>query len=214
MILGSTAGGKAALPAIDVEDALHVGLRAGAGEDAARLELHLAFQRGLLDLAVALEGDLVDDRVLDHRDQDAGAFAIDAHVGEQAGGEQGLDGLVDLARIVGIADVELEVGANRLRLDAPVAGHANLADRGRSALQRAVADISTGSTSASANSAAIATRIKCQPPDLHIAMLGIRPVCLSVRRSLQSPYPSASGGRFASVLLQPEVRRGKEPLSP
>ena len=34
MSLGSTAGRKPALPAIDVEDALHVGLRAGAGEHA------------------------------------------------------------------------------------------------------------------------------------------------------------------------------------
>jgi hypothetical protein len=84
-----------------------------------------------LDLAVALESDLVDGGVLDHRDEDAGGIPLDAHVCEQAGGEQGLDGLVDLARIVGIAGVELEVGANRLRLDAPVAGHANLADRGR-----------------------------------------------------------------------------------
>ena len=95
----------------------------------ARLELHLAFQRGLVDLAVALEGHLVDDGVLDHRDEDAGAVAIDAHVREQAGGEQRLDGLVDFARIVGIADVELEVGADRLRLDAAVAGHADVADR-------------------------------------------------------------------------------------
>ena len=58
----------------------------------------------------------------------AGAVAIDAHVGEQAGGEQGLDGLVDFARVVGVADVEPQIGANRLRLDAAVAGHANVAD--------------------------------------------------------------------------------------
>ena len=128
MSLGSTDGGKPALAAVDVEDALHVRLRAGAREHGARLELHLGAQRVLVDLAIALEGHLVDDRVLDHGDEHARALAVDAHVGEQAGGEQRLDGLVDLAGIVGVADVELEIGAHRLGLDAPVARDLDLAD--------------------------------------------------------------------------------------
>ena len=45
--LGLDDGGKAALPAVDVEDALHVGLRLGAGEDGARLELDLVFSVSL-----------------------------------------------------------------------------------------------------------------------------------------------------------------------
>ena len=121
-------GRKAPLPAIDVEDALHVGLRAGAREHRARLELHLAPQRILVDLAVALERHLVDDRVLDHGDQHARAFAVDAHVGEQAGGEQRLDRLVDLAWVVGVADVEFQVGAHRLRLDAAIARNPDVPD--------------------------------------------------------------------------------------
>ena len=129
MILGSTAAAEPPLPAIDVEDPLHVGLRAGASEHRARLELDLGSQRILVGLAVALEGHLIDDRVLDHGDEHAGSVAIDAHVGEQAGGEQRLDGLIDLARIVGVADVELEIGAHRLRLDAPVARDPDLPDR-------------------------------------------------------------------------------------
>ena len=93
----------------------------GAREHRARLELHLVAQRLGVDLAVALEGDLVDDRVLDDGDDDVGALAVDAHVGEQAGGEQRLDRVVDLAGVVGVADGELQIGANRLGLDAPIA---------------------------------------------------------------------------------------------
>ena len=121
MILGSTDGGKPPLAAVDVEDALHVGLRL------ARVNT----ERGLSwtsSLSVSLSTSLLPSKatwlmtgfsttVTTH----AGALAVDAHVGEQAGGEQRLDRLVDLAGIVGVADVELEIGAHRLRLDAPVA---------------------------------------------------------------------------------------------
>jgi len=44
-------------------------------------------------------------------------IAVDAHVREQAGGKQRLDGLIDLAGIVDVADIELEIRAHRLRLD-------------------------------------------------------------------------------------------------
>ena len=218
MILGSTDGGEAALPAVDVEDALHVGLRAGAREHRARLELHLGAQRLLVDLAVALEGHLVDDRVLDHGDEHARALAVDAHVGEQAGGEQRLDGLVDLAGIVGIADVELEIGAHRLRLDAPVARDLDVADQSPlCACAVGCRQRSPARRRPCAKNAAAATRIKCQPPDLHIPILGIRPVCLSVRRFPRAPYPSASGGRLRSILRQPAIRPGQHtsfPLEP
>ena len=123
--------GIAPLAPIDIEDALHVGLNAGAGEDGARLQLHLVAQRLGVDLAVALEGDLIDDRVLDDRHDDVGAGAIDAHVGEQAGGEQRLDGAVDLGRVVGVAHGELEVGADSLGLDAPVAADGDVPDSAR-----------------------------------------------------------------------------------
>src|SRR5215475_1060856 len=44
--------------------------------------------------------------------------------------------------------------------------------------------MNSGAPAVMANKAAAATRITCQPPDLHIPTIGIRPVCLSVRRSL------------------------------
>ena len=81
----------------------------------ARLQLHFVAQRLGIDLAVTFEGDLVDDRVLDDGDDDVGARAIDAHVGEEAGAEQRLDRPVDFRRVIGAADRELEIRANRLR---------------------------------------------------------------------------------------------------
>ena len=66
----------------------------------------------------------------------SGAFAVDAHVGEQAGREQRPDRLVDLAGIVGVADVEAQIGANRLGLDAAVADDPDVADGAALRLRR------------------------------------------------------------------------------
>ena len=76
-----------ALAAIDIENALYVGLHAGAGVDGAGLELYLGGQRVVLDLLVAFKGDPGHDRVLDHDDDDGAAFAPDANILEQAGGK-------------------------------------------------------------------------------------------------------------------------------
>ena len=51
---------------IEIQDALPVGLRQRRGEDGARAQLQLGPQLLVGDLVVALEGDPVDDRVLDH----------------------------------------------------------------------------------------------------------------------------------------------------
>src|SRR5262249_31172596 len=59
--LGLDGGGKSALPAVDVENALHVRLRPGAREYRAGLELHLVLERILVDLVIALKGHLIDD---------------------------------------------------------------------------------------------------------------------------------------------------------
>ena len=122
------ARGESTLTAIDVEDTLHVRLHLGAGENRARLQLHLALEARLLDLAVTLKCDAINDRILDHRDDQSRAGAIDAHIAEEPRREQRLQGLVDLCRIVGVADGNGQIGANRLGFDAPVPLDANLAD--------------------------------------------------------------------------------------
>ena len=89
------AGGEFAVAAIKFDDALDVGLHLGAGEDHARLELHFLLQVLGRDLAVALELDLVDDRVLDHVHRQRGTVPIDLDVREQARREQRLQRAVD-----------------------------------------------------------------------------------------------------------------------
>ena len=64
---------EAAAAAIDFDDALHVGLHRRPRQRAARLRLHFGLELLVLDLLVALEGDAVDDRVLDHGDDEAAA---------------------------------------------------------------------------------------------------------------------------------------------
>ena len=126
--LGLDRGRKAPLAPVDVEHALHVGLRLGAREHGPRLELYLVLERILVDFLVAFKGDLVDDRIFHDRDDDAAALAVDAHVGKQASCEQRADRLVDLARIVGVAGVEFEIGANGFGFHPLVADDADFAN--------------------------------------------------------------------------------------
>ena len=79
-----------------------------------RLELDQRLELGLVDGALALEGHGRHDRVLDHAHMDGGAAPLDAHVGEDAGGKQRLDGLVGLGRVVGATLGELQAGADGL----------------------------------------------------------------------------------------------------
>ena len=80
MTLGSTSRRVEALAAINGENALHVGLHAGAGIDRAWLELHFGSQGVVLDLPIPLERHLANNRVLDDDDDDRRALAADAHV--------------------------------------------------------------------------------------------------------------------------------------
>ena len=95
------AGGEFAVAAIELDDALDVGLHLGAGEDAARLDLHFLGEVLVGNLVVALEHHLIDDGIFDHPDRQRAVVEIDLHVGEQAGGEQRLQRLIDIGGIVG-----------------------------------------------------------------------------------------------------------------
>ena len=114
------AGGEFAGAAIDFDDALDVGLHLGAGEHGARLDLGFLGEVLVGDLGIALEHHLVDDGIFDHLDgQGAGGIVeIDPRGrGEQAGGEQGLERLVDLGGIVDVAFAQIDVGQHRAGLD-------------------------------------------------------------------------------------------------
>ena len=73
-------GGVVALPAVDVEDALHISLHASTGIERPRLELHFLGQRVGLDLGVAFEGHAIDYRVFHNRDDHDAALQVQVHV--------------------------------------------------------------------------------------------------------------------------------------
>ena len=116
MILGSTDGVVATAAAIDGQDALDVGLHARARVDLARLRLHFVAQLVVVDLAVSLEGDAIDDRILRDLHDQGRALHLDHDVGEQAGREQRLQRAIGRGRVERLAVLQLKVGADRLRL--------------------------------------------------------------------------------------------------
>ena len=66
MIFGSTRHVETAAAVIDLDDALHVGLHGRPRQRPARLRLNFGLELFVLGLLVALEGDPIDHRVLDH----------------------------------------------------------------------------------------------------------------------------------------------------
>ena len=85
-----------ALPAIDVKDALNVGLRFCARKNGTGFELDFPGQGRGIDLAVALKGNLIDDGIFFDRYDNGRALVIDRDVGKQPGGKQRLDRRIDL----------------------------------------------------------------------------------------------------------------------
>ena len=118
---GSDAHVIAAGAAIDFGDALGVGLHHRARQRAARLGLDFRRKLLVLDLLVALEGDAADHRVFDHGHHQATAGLVDLHVLEQAGLDQRLQAVIDLRLVEAPAGTRLEIGADGLDFDAPVA---------------------------------------------------------------------------------------------
>ena len=120
--------GEAALAAIDVENALDVRLRLGARKDGARLELHLGLEGCALNLLVAFERNLIDDRVLGHVHDNCSTVPLDPHVGEEPGGEERRDGLIDARLAIGVADREAQVRPHSLGLHAPITDDLDFSD--------------------------------------------------------------------------------------
>ena len=131
--LGLYGGGKPALAAVELAQAHGIGMGPGRRIAQPRLELDQRLELGLVDGALALEGHGRHDRVLDHAHVDGGAAPLDAHIGEDAGGKERLDRLVDLRRVVGAALGELQAGADGLGLDGAMAADLDGRDRLRRA---------------------------------------------------------------------------------
>src|SRR5689334_14883129 len=116
--LGIDAGGKAAATAIEIEQALHIGLHLGPRVDDARAQLELGIQRGLVEFVISLERDPVDDRIFDDPDYQDVAFSAQIHVGEEPRGKQRLQRAIDALIVEGIARLQHEIRAHGFRLDA------------------------------------------------------------------------------------------------
>ena len=107
--------------AVDLDDALHVGLHCRTLQRAALLGLDFKLELLVLDAAVALEGNAVDDRILNQDDANAAARGVDAHVLEEPCTDKRFVGVIDLQGTKPAVRPRLEVGAYRAGLDPPVA---------------------------------------------------------------------------------------------
>ena len=102
---------------------------ARAGVHRARTRLDLGVKILIRDLGVSFKGDAVEDRVLDHPDNQHIPLAVEFDIGKEAGVEQRLQRAVDAFGIPRIAGLHEQIGTHRLGLDALNALDANVGDR-------------------------------------------------------------------------------------
>ena len=125
-----------------------------------------------------------------------------------------LDRLVDLAGVVGIADVELEIGAHGLGLDAPVARPRGCRGWRRSGLRQGCADYTTGSTTVSAQKRDHRSQDEVPAPRLaHPNVLAFFPSAFQ----FADPPPRPTRRRRMGASATPQLRNGpgtKVPSSP
>src|SRR5581483_3138335 len=106
---------------IDIGDSLGIRLDHRTRQRSARFGLNFGRELLVLDLLVAFENDAANDRILDHRDDDSAAGLVDFHVLEQAGFDQALQAVVDMALIQLSIGAGLEIRADLGRLDPAIA---------------------------------------------------------------------------------------------
>ena len=111
---------EAAVAVIDLDDARDVGLHHRLRQRAARFRLDFLLKLLVLELAVALEGEPVDDRRFDDGDNQAAAGLRNADVLEQAGGVERLQRGIDLGGIETLARRHFEIGTDRVGFDATI----------------------------------------------------------------------------------------------
>ena len=119
--LGIDADVVAAGVTIDLGDPERVGLHHRTRQRAARLGLHFRRKLLVLDLLVALESNAIDHRIFNHGHHQMTAGLVDLDVLEQAGLDQRLQAVIDGRLIEAPAGAGLEIRADGLDFDTPVA---------------------------------------------------------------------------------------------
>src|SRR5690606_2637606 len=92
------------------------------------LELNRAGQIRILDLLVALEKDVIDNRTLANIDDERATGLVDANVREQPHREQTLHRSINIGAGEGLARANLDVVTDGLRVDASVTAHLDTAN--------------------------------------------------------------------------------------
>ena len=115
---------------VGVDDALRVLLRRGHRIGEPRPELHDLGELLVVERVVALEGDLVDRRVLPHGDDEPPGLGHHLHVLEEPGVEQVAHREVQLLGRHRLAGLDAGEDPDRVRLDALVAGDVDPAEDG------------------------------------------------------------------------------------
>ena len=131
--LGLDSRVEVAAAAIELDHAGDVLLDDRAPQRAAALGLDFSLELFLLELPVPFQGDPAERRVLDHSDDRlvAGAAhaaeaadaagAADAHIGEQVGGVERLEGRIEVGGLEMLAVFGMEIGPDRIGFDPLVA---------------------------------------------------------------------------------------------
>jgi len=118
---GGDRGRRAAGTSINILDAFDIRIDHGLTIRPARFRVDLGGQRFGLDLAVALEGDAIDDVVLGYAYDDPAGDSAHLDAGKQSGGVKILDALVDGSLIRAA-----EIRGNRFAVDTLVALHQDI----------------------------------------------------------------------------------------
>src|SRR5215469_18542626 len=106
-----------AVPPIEIEDAGNVSLDACPSVDNTRTKLDLGSEILLANLAVSLEGDAINDRVLDNFYDQGVADSAQIDIGKKTSREQRLQRLVHQLIVPGVPGLDQQVRADRLGFD-------------------------------------------------------------------------------------------------
>ena len=126
--LGLNRRGKASAATIQLNHAGNIRLNLGTRIDNARLKLHFFLKVLLLERTVTLEGDTVDDRVLDDRHDHATAFLAQRDVGKKACAEELFERSVGDRRIIWHARTKQHIRPHGIGFDTLVALYCYLCD--------------------------------------------------------------------------------------